>query len=231
MYRIWGVSLIALLLGVSTSHSSVPDWSFNATTIEACSCPMFCQCYFHGQPATHHEKSHEGHTFCQFNMAYKVNQGHYGAVKLDGLKYWITGDLGADYSQGHTDWARVTFQKGTPQDQRDAIVAILGHVFPVKWNAFDTAEGDIDLWEADKDQAHATLDGGKTAEVKLKRYPGNTSDPIVMTNLRYFGAPRNTGFIMMPNEVEAYRTGAHAFEFNGTNGFMVTIDMNSSDVK
>ena len=34
----------------------------------------------------------------------------------------------------------------------------------------------------------------------------------------------------MPNEVEAYRVGPNAFEFKGTNGFMLTLDMNSSDL-
>ncbi len=35
----------------------------------------------------------------------------------------------------------------------------------------------------------------------------------------------------MPNDVEAYRVGGKAFEFKGTNGFMVTIDMTSKDVQ
>jgi len=30
-----------------------PSWSMNATIIEACSCPMFCQCYFSTKPAGH----------------------------------------------------------------------------------------------------------------------------------------------------------------------------------
>ena len=30
-----------------------PDWKMNATIIEACSCPMFCQCYFATKPAAH----------------------------------------------------------------------------------------------------------------------------------------------------------------------------------
>ena len=57
-----------------------------------------------------------------------------------------------------------------------------------------------------------------------------TNDPVVIKNLRYFGAPRNNGFIMMPNTVEAYRLGDKAFEFKGTNGFMLTFDMTSKDV-
>ena len=35
---------------------------------------------------------------------------------------------------------------------------------------------------------------------------------------------------MMPNEIETYREGDKAFEFKGTNGFMLTFDMNSKDV-
>src|SRR5512134_2964009 len=31
-----------------------PAWNMNATIIEACSCPMFCQCYFNSKPAEHH---------------------------------------------------------------------------------------------------------------------------------------------------------------------------------
>jgi hypothetical protein len=34
----------------------------------------------------------------------------------------------------------------------------------------------------------------------------------------------------MPNEVEAYREGPKAFEYKGTNGFMLTFDMSSNDV-
>ena len=134
-------------------------------------------------------------------------------------------------SQGMTDWAVVTFDKSTTKDQRDALAAILPHVFPVKWNSFQASEGSIDTWTADKDSAYATLDGGKTAEIKLHRAQGMTNDPIVITNLRYWATPRNDGFLMMPNEVEAYRTGPKAFEHKGTNGFILTIDMNSNDVK
>jgi len=53
--------------------------------------------------------------------------------------------------------------------------------------------------------------------------------PIVVKNLKYWGAARNDGFVLMPNEVEAYRVGPNAFEFKGTNGFLITIDMASGD--
>jgi hypothetical protein len=57
-----------------------------------------------------------------------------------------------------------------------------------------------------------------------------SNEPIVIHNLRYWGAPRNDGFILMPNEVNAYRSGPKAFEFRHTNGFMITVDINSADI-
>jgi hypothetical protein len=212
---------ITALIGLSVGHSSPKDWAINATAIEACSCSHFCMCYFN---------SHPSHNYCKFNNAYKVNKGHYGATDLTGAKFWINGDLGGDFSKGQMDWAVVTFDKATTPDQRQALGEIIGHVFPVKWNSLQTAEGSIDTWTFDKNQAHATLNGGKTAEVKLKRFQGMTDEPAVLKNVRYWGTPRNDGFVMMPNEIEAYREGPKAYEFKGTNGFMLTFDMNSKDV-
>jgi hypothetical protein len=59
---------------------------------------------------------------------------------------------------------------------------------------------------------------------------GMTDDPIVVHNLKYWGAPRNKGFILMANEVEAYRAGSKPYEFRGTNGFMITVDIASKDI-
>jgi hypothetical protein len=226
---------IALLICVTSSLAqnakrSTPEWAFNATIIEACSCPMFCQCYFNREPAGH--AGHEGDAakhFCRANLAYQINKGHHGATRLDGARFWVATDLGEDFGDGELDWAVLYFDKGLSPAQRDAIGIVASRLFPVKWKSFKTAEASIDKWQFDKDGAHALLDGGKTAEVKLHRFPGMTSEPVVIRNLRYWGAPRNDGFIMMPNDVEAYRTGPNAFEFKGTNGFMITVDLSSKD--
>jgi hypothetical protein len=185
-------------------------------------------CYFNPHPAAHHEGGKTEH-YCKFNNAYKVNKGHYGPTDLTGAKFWLHGDLGGDFSQGQMDWAVATFDKSTTQDQRQALGEILGHVFPVKWKSFAADEGNIE-WTFDKDQAHAMLNGGKTAEIKLKRFPGITDEPAVLKNVKYWGTPRNDGFVMMPNELEAYREGPKAYEFKGTNGFMLTFDMTSKDL-
>jgi hypothetical protein len=216
----------------------------NATIIEACSCPMFCQCYFATKPAAHTSmmkgKEHDAHAghdmgggehFCRFNNAFKVNQGKYGKVKLDGAKFWVAGDLGDEFADGEMDWAVLTFDPSVTAEQREGIGAILGRVYPVKWKSFTQAPDATMEWVATKDMATAKLEGGKTAEVVLHRNrQSNTDDPIVIHNLKYWGVPRNDGFVMMQNEVQAYRGGDKPFEFKGTNGFMITFDIASKDV-
>jgi hypothetical protein len=120
-----------------------PDWSMNATIIEACSCPMFCQCYFDHKPASHadHEgmagMSHGGeHAYCKFNNAFRVNKGNYGGVKLDGAKFWVAGDLGAEFADGEMDWAVLHFDPSVTPEQREGIKNALGYVYPVKWKSF-----------------------------------------------------------------------------------------------
>ena len=209
------------------------SWSMNSTIIEACSCPMFCQCYFNTKPAGHagHDSHAAAEHFCKFNNAFRVNKGKYGSVSLDGAKFWVAGDLGGDFSMGQTDWAILHFDPSVKKEQRDGIAAVLGKLYPVKWNSFKIGDDYPMEWRYTKDMALAKLDGGKAGEVSLKRFPGNTNDPIKIINLKYFGAQRNDGFIMMPNEVEAYRLGDKKYEYKGTNGFMITVDLNSEDEK
>jgi hypothetical protein len=223
----------------ASASAAAPDWAMNATIIEACSCPMFCQCYFDTKPAAHggEHAAHGGPAaehFCRFNNAFKVNSGHYGATKLDGAKFWLGGDLGGDFSGGQMDWAVLTFDPSVTKVQREGIQKVLGHVYPVKWKSFTVAEDKPIEWNAARDRAQASLGGGKAAEVVLKKNQGMSDEPIVIKNLRYWGAPRNDGFVLMQNEVEALRQapeGKQPYEFKRTNGFMITFDIKSTDVK
>jgi hypothetical protein len=216
------------------AKGKAPEWSMRATIIEACSCPMFCQCYFDTKPAAHagHGDHGGGEHFCRFNNAFQVDKGHHGATKLDGARFWVYGDLGAEFEDGEMEWAVLAFDRKTTPAQREAITMMMTHLYPVTWKSFSVAEGDIE-WVAGKTESRATLDGGKTAEVALttsKLLRNDNDEPMVLENLKYWGAPRNDGFVMMPNTVNAVRTGERAFEYQGTNGFMITLDMNSNDV-
>jgi hypothetical protein len=213
---------------------SAESWNFNATIIEACSCPMFCQCYFNSKPAgpgccAKPDDPKAAERYCRFNNAFKVNKGSYAGTSLDGAKFWLAGDLGGDFSKGTMGWCVLSFDPSVSAAQRKGIQDILGRVYPVKWESFSLGKDMPIEWTASRDRAVAKLDGGKAAEVVLKKNQGMTDDPIVIHNLRYWGVPHNDGFVLMANEVEAYRASDKSFEFKGTNGFMITLNMNSSD--
>lgn len=228
---ITGILAAALLLlgPYQLLGADAEKWHFNGTVIEACSCPMFCQCYFNTEPALH-KSEHGAEHFCKFNMAYKVNKGHHGETDLAGVKFWIAGDLGETWKDGETDWAILTFEKGTTDAQKEAITIILGKVFPVKWHSFEVMDDTTIDWVASEERAEAKLAGGENAHIILNQWQGMEKHAAMLNNIAYFGAPRNEGFKMMPNEIETWKVGDKAFAFKGTTGFMITIDMNSEDV-
>jgi hypothetical protein len=238
-----GILVLALAgSALAASHNekaaAATPWSMNASIIEACSCPMFCQCYFATKPAAHAAKAADGHDhggsehYCRANNVFKVNKGMYGKTKLDGAKFWAAMDLGDDFSDGEMKWAVVTFDPSVTPAQREGITQVLGALYPVKWQSFEVGSDLPIEWTHDGDRAVAKLDGGKAGEVVLNgaAVNRNASTPVVIRNLKYWGAPRHDGFVLMPNEVEAYRLGPNAFEYKGTNGFMITFDINSKDV-
>ena len=100
----------------------------------------------------------------------------------------------------------------------------------MKWGSFEVAEDAEISWEATEDRAEAKLAGGDKAHTILNKWQGMGDEASMLQNVAYFGAPRNTGFKMMPNEVQTWKVGDKAFEFKGTTGFMITVDMKSDDV-
>jgi hypothetical protein len=223
------LAVVPLFIAGGVKAEAAEDWRIHTTIIEACSCPMFCQCYFNTSPAGH---THHGETehFCKFNNAFMVNEGHFGETDLAGLKFWVTGDLGPDFGSGKAPWAIITVDEAATDEQKAAALHIIPKMYPLEWGSIEVNRGKID-WSADEKGAHALIDGGESAEVKLTMMKGNKEgEPIVIHNLPYFGVPANEGFIMMPNEVEAWRKGDKAFEYSGTNGFMISFELTSADV-
>lgn len=222
--------LSVLLVALPVSFAAEDkDWHFNGTVIEACSCPMFCSCYFNTEPAlnvTEHGAEH----FCKFTMAYKINEGHHGGTDLAGVKFWVAGDLGASWKNGNTDWRIITFQTGTTDAQKVGVTTALNNIFPVKWKSSGVAEDAEIEWVATEDRAEAKLAGGAKGHIILNRWQGMGGETGEFKNIAYFAAPRNSGFKMMPNEIETWKVGDKAFTFKGTTGFMTTVDMTSDDL-
>ncbi len=188
MSRILGLPLFALaacLIYFTSSaqeKTSKPDFDMTATYIEACSCDMFCPCYFndhstnHMAMGEHHAEEH----FCRANLVLKVDKGSYKDVKLDGAKVWIGSDLGSDWSTGKDSWLVVNFDPSVTKEQQAALGDILGQLYPIPWQkkAVQTAAFS---WNVDSKtgMAHAKMNDGK-GEVILERVKGDSSSHEVV---------------------------------------------------
>src|SRR6516162_824774 len=122
-------------------------WSVKADYIEACSCHLFCPCYFNTGP--------EGGHHCEFNNAVKIAEGHVGDVKVDGAKFWLSGDLGGDWAKG-MQGAVLTFDPAVTPEQQKAIQFLVGKIYPVKWGKVEVDKAPI-TWEVKGMDAHAKL--------------------------------------------------------------------------
>src|SRR5215468_5306239 len=114
------VSVLALAVASVVLAAPAADhaktFKVTADTIEGCSCPLFCECYFNAAPANPH--------MCQFDNVYKFQTGsHWGDTDLSNVKVWVSGDLGGEWGKQKdmpTEWATVTFDKSSTPAQREA---------------------------------------------------------------------------------------------------------------
>ena len=196
-----------------------PDFDITASYIEACSCDMFCPCYYNTR-STHH---HEGE-YCRANLVLRTDKGYYKDIKLDGAKVWLATDLGSDWSTGKDSWVVIHYDTAVTPAQKAAFNDILGQLYPMKWQHADVDTAGF-TWNVDAKtgEAHAKMDNGK-GEVVLERVAGN--DPaheVIVHNLKYWLAQSNNGFRMWKNKHEAFEGHGHSFSYDGTNGFLITI--------
>src|SRR2546429_1415269 len=103
--------------------TSKSDFDMTASYIEACSCDMFCPCYFNTHSTSHMDmgEHHMDEHFCRANLVLKVDKGFYKDTKLDGAKVWIATDLGSDWSTGKDSWLVVNFDPSVGKEQQAAL--------------------------------------------------------------------------------------------------------------
>jgi len=215
---------VCLLAGLTLAQTgkptpTKPDFDITASYIEACSCDMFCPCYFNT-----HSTAHGENHYCRANLVLRVDKGHYKDTKLDGAKVWIATDLGSDWNTGKDSWLVLVYHPSVTPAQKAAMADILGQLYPFKWQKVDESTVAFS-WDIDTKTgvAHAKMNDGK-GEVILERYKGvNPGREIVIQNLKYWTAQSNDGFRMWKSKHEAFEGQGHKFSYDGSNGFLITI--------
>lgn len=186
-------------------------WAIKAEIIEACSCNLFCMCYFSTHP--------DGERFCEFNNAFRIKEGHVGDVKLDGELFWVSGDLGGDFTKPLKS-AVVTFDTKTPQNKRDAILVLVQKIYPFEFEKFATDSAPI-TWRRDGMNGYAKL--GDIGEVRLEGVKNADGKQSVVQNLTYWGAQKNKGF-ELAHGTHFYKGNGHDYKHERRNGFFITVE-------
>jgi hypothetical protein len=226
--HVWVLVAVCLTAGVCLAQygsspqaksAAKPDFEITASYIEACSCDMFCPCYYNNRSTLH-----DGMQYCRANLVLRVDKGYYKDTKLDGAKVWIATDLGSDWSTGKDSWVVINYDSEVTPAQKTALGDILGQLYPMKWQKADVDTAAF-AWNVDTKTgvAHAKMDNGK-GEVILERVKSDDpSHEVVVHNLHYWGAQSNNGFRMWKTKHEAFEGQGHKFSYQGTNGFLITI--------
>jgi hypothetical protein len=95
------------------------DWSIAGEFAEACSCAYLCPCITSNlaAPAT------EDH--CTFSMTYRIDEGHFGATRLDGVRFSIIAKSKAVMAEG--GWSMGLVVDDSASDaQAEALAEIAG---------------------------------------------------------------------------------------------------------
>lgn len=213
------------LSSYAQEKSAKSDFEMTASYIEACSCDMFCPCYFNTHSTNHMGEHHMDEHFCRANLVLKVDKGHYKETKLDGAKVWLGSDLGSDWSTGKDSWLVANFDPSVSKEQQAALLDILTQLYSAIPFQKKAVSNTAFSWDVDTKTgvAHAKMADGK-GEVVLERVAGNKAgEEVVMHNLKYWSAQSNDGFRMWKSKHEAFEGDGHKFSYDGTNGFLITI--------
>ena len=219
-----GISVVAMVLTTAGSGQvSEPQYYLKAHIDEACSCPLFCPCYFNTSPAN---------DFCNFNNVYTVQQGNYGSAKLDGMHVWLSGNLGGDFSMGKTEGLVAAFEPTATQEQVDGFLKIATKIYPVTWGKIVTSDRTaMTLTHSPEKHTASRTDGKGSVELVAPTGSANDGKTVpAIQNLRYFGASKNAGFRLYYG---THHFSGHGYDYKYTkrNGFTIDIEIGTPPQK
>jgi hypothetical protein len=96
---------------VPPKQVTIPKWEITFDYVETCNCDYGCPCNFSGFPT---------YGSCRALVFYKINTGHYGDTKLDGLPVVYAASWPKAIHEGSGTLQLYSTEKATPK-QREAI--------------------------------------------------------------------------------------------------------------
>jgi hypothetical protein len=94
---------------------AITDWRLRGEWLKNCNCAFGCPCDFNARPT---------HEACHGLVGMNIQQGHFGAVKLDGLKFFVIVDFPGPLHEGNGKAQAIIDERASPE-QREALFGIL----------------------------------------------------------------------------------------------------------
>jgi hypothetical protein len=91
------------------------DWEIKGPELAACNCDWGCPCQFNARPT---------HGDCRAGVAMRIDKGHFGDVRLDGLKFALTAAWPGAIHEGKGEVQPVVDERADDR-QREAILKIM----------------------------------------------------------------------------------------------------------
>ena len=91
------------------------DWMIRGPEIATCNCDYGCPCQFNALPT-------KGN--CRAAVAMRIDEGHFGDVKLDGLRWAATAAWPGPIHEGHGEILPIVDVRAT-EKQREALLTIM----------------------------------------------------------------------------------------------------------
>lgn len=202
---------------LAQQKTAEPGFYLKAHIDEACSCPLFCPCYFNPEPSGDR---------CNFNNVFSVEKGNYGDVKLDGMKVWLSGNLGDNIGDGKTEAVIAAFEPGATQAQVDGFMKIAAKIYPVTWDKIVTTDRTaMTITHSSTKHVASRADGKGHVELALpEASAADHKTPPTIQNLQYFGAHKTHSFKLYYG---THRFAGHGYDYKYAkrNGFTVDIEI------
>ena len=182
-------------------------WSVKANYTDSCSCDPTCPCFFGSAPTLGH---------CEGVTLVEIESGHYGDVRLDGVKVL------AVYRGG--DWIKFYVTDEADKAQTEAAVKLLPtfeEFFAIE-NVLEVKNVPISVERTAERMKISTPN--TTAEIEIMK--GKNGNPIKIENLPWpgFPAPPLLDHTQYRSVILKHEAEDKQFEYSATNGFTARIE-------
>ena len=200
------------------------DWRIRGPSLTSCNCSVGCPCQFNSLPTNGH---------CRATMAVQVDKGHFGDVRLDGVRFGVLVAWPGPIHEGKGEAQPIIDSRAT-QEQRDAVLAIMAGehtdpgatIFNVFAATFDTMhEPIIAPIEFDADMDAGTGRFSVTGVVDTRCTP--ITDPVTGDTHRVrIEIPHGFEYTVAEIAAGTTRTGkaaAIALDLQGTHAHLIDL--------